>query len=438
MDGTYECLLLHPHPLGDPVGVVLSRGGQLAVLVGDEIHAVSRDPWPHLGRGEPSVSALADSALTVLERVTQDRRHLVEPPMAGRGIADLHVVRLLAELARVSALYGAACAIDSAQSWTQSNESVVAPSPATAENTSVFRAGLARFARAAELVAAGELDAGEIWLVWGIEDVPFAAVSAGFVEFSNGKWLDFADLAEEIRLRPWQYVQEIFGPRLRRTVSAGPADPVTRPGLGLPAVLAAFDRNRRALLAAASSGALDDGQAHGPSLGIAKWWARELGEAAGWPVPARAWMAGDYPIAALRAALAWAAGRTWPGGRAVSSDEQLDDVADVVLAWAVAEGPTRILLVDADSTSSFAQTTAKLRRIADVLAEAEKHGVDVEARVVFAAPGRPAGPAVAGWPEFARDERGRARWVPQPATGLRLGIEQASSTPAGWRITGPS
>jgi hypothetical protein len=305
----------------------------------------------------------------------------------------------------------------------------------------VFQAGLSRFARAAELVSSGELDAGAVWLVWGVDDVPFAAVSSGFVEFSNGKWLDLTDLAEDLRLRPWQYVQEIFGPRLRRALSAGAQNSTPQPGLGVPAALAAFDRNQRALLAAASSGALDDGQAHGPSLRIAAWWARQLGEAAGWSVPARAWMASEYPVAALRAALSWVAGQALPGGRTLQSGEQLDeDVAELVLAWAVAEGPTRILIVEAgpESAHSFAQETARLRRLAAVLADAEKWGLGVEIRVVFAASGRPAAPAVRGWPEFALDEHGRPRWVRQPAIGLRLGVEQSTGDAPGWRITGPT
>lgn len=295
-DGFYDTLLLHPHPLGEPLSIVLSRGGQLVVLHGDDATTVAPNPWPSVAAGHESVRSLADRAMMLLERVAVAHgaeatvgsaaagdEVLAEP---GRGVVSLHVVRLLAELLRVSTLHGIACRVTTPQNWIQLSEHAVAPSTATAEQVTVNEGMLAPFPRTAGLVQSKTIHPGECWLVsfdggasWDV------AITWSFVEFAGGRQEPLSSIAADVAERPWQYVGQLFGAQVRDIVRHRSGDPDAdlphRPLLGVPTALEAFNRKERGLLFQAITDSVDDAEVHGPSLRMSAAWAIEVKNATG-------------------------------------------------------------------------------------------------------------------------------------------------------------
>lgn len=469
-DGFYDTLLLHPHPLGEPLSIALSRGGQLVVLHGGDATTIAHNPWPAVAAGYESVRSLADRTMMTLERVAagqgaevtvgdgaDDDGSNVQP---GRGMVSLHVVRLLAELLRVSTLHGIACRVATPQYWIQLSEYAVAPTAATAEAVTVVEGMLAPFPRTAGLVQSKTNDPGQCWLVsfdgGGSWD---AAITWSFVEFPGGRQVPLSPIVADVAERPWQYVGPLFGALVRDIVRQRPGDPDAelphRPLLGVPAALEAFNRKERGLLFQAITDSVDDAEAHGPSLRISAAWAARVTQATGWTVPLNAWMGIDYHLSWLHGALAWAAGQAWPGqphnfpgtgddpAAMLVTGNQED--ADVLLCWVDAPGATRIVVIEAKAFTSWSNTqmTSKLSRLSKILHAAQSAGLVIEMKVVLASPRRHKHLQTADWPTFAIGPDSEPMWMELPVSGLRLMTERCGETgkPSAvattWRISGP-
>lgn len=249
-----------------------------------------------------------------------------------------------------------------------------------------------------------------------------------------------------------------LAPLLRQAVQGNPP---RRPGLGLPATLARFNRKERFFLLGAACDALDQTELHSPSLRLGNALRRDLHALLGWHVPAHAWTAMDYHLNWLHAAMQWFNGGAYPGQRPplpLLTDDPSNqsaplvtgtqEDADLIIAWTTQHGP-RLILIEAKAYGAWdnKQATSKVRRVESIL-EATEEG-SLELRLVFASPRKPQHLDVTNWPSWAITAEPSplihppAAWLPLPVPSGRLSVErtdeQGQSFAAGrhWHITGP-
>lgn len=444
--GQYDVLALRAQR-EQPV-VLLNRAGSVQVHSADhsELMRTSAKVWDELAMGTQSVEELAGQVAAVLHA----------EGVAPGPVVRAEVLRLVAEVMRMAALFrlGWRC------HWAVEDTS--GPTDGDAIRThlaapygNLLDPQLQDAARKLRDDHAPESVEGP-WFVVGGDDKPIACfeVSGRVHRHSrgpSGPSVDTIELsAADLQNPAWVTATALFADQVQR--EAKRVQP-KRPGLGLPAVLAAFNRKERYFLLGAAATELPDAEVHGPSMRVTNAFRTRLGEATGWHVPRHAWVGMDYHLSWVHAALEWFAGEAWPHQPSPHPSQLTDDGAllvsgsqedvDLIVCWSSSEGP-RLALVEAKGYGAWTkkQADSKLARLAAIVAAAQAQSA-VDVRFVLASP-RPSSLQVAGWPAWATRAGGNdALWVQLPVPTARLSTQRvndegaSASTGTRWRIVGP-
>lgn len=247
----------------------------------------------------------------------------------------------------------------------------------------------------------------------------------------------------------------LFAPLVARQVAKAGPDRVPGSGMGLPAVLSAFNRKERYYLFAGATGGLLQAEVHGASVALAEPFRAAIATSLGppWQPPPHAWAATDYHLDWLHAALQWWGGATGPGrldhlattpagGEAAKAVTGTQEDADLAVCWHDGE-VTRLVLIEAKAYGAWSnkQATDKHARIRTILSAAPPTGLEV--RWLLASPTAPVKLTVSGWEPWALVE-GKPAWMPLPVPALRVATQRCdqfgrpSAAGAQWRITGPT
>jgi hypothetical protein len=297
---------------------------------------------------------------------------------------------------------------------------------------------------------------GRYWFLLDEQGQPLAAFDiqgALHLPTPAGGDATVVELAGPSTALPAQVADDVFTPLIRTALHHKALEGApTHSELGLPAMLAAFNRKERLFLLGYASGGLDTVELHAPGLHLGEDFRTALATTIGVPVPAHAWAGTDYHLSWLHAALQWHQGITWPGqlgdfplatdpsGEGLVTGTQQD--ADLVVAWADAT-TTRVVLIEAKGYGAWdnAQATAKLARIG-AIRDAAGSGVDI--RFVLTSPRRHTKLDVPSWPSWALTPDGQPFWLRLPTPSLRLKTERCDPegrTTSGdeyWKIVGPT
>ncbi len=288
------------------------------------------------------------------------------------------------------------------------------------------------------------------WFLVDEQEHPLAAFDVdGFIHLADGS---ARELYGQDQRSSQQVADELFTPVIRSQLPEVASGKPLRSGLGLPAILSAFNRKERLFLFGFAGGGLDEVELHAPGMRLDKDFRIALSRAVGLEVPEHAWSGIDYHLSWLHAALQWHRGAAWPlqqehfpetlgilGKGGVVTGTQED--CDLVVAWAMGERAV-VVLVEAKGYGAWnnAQLMSKLDRLKHIR---EAAGPDVQVRIVLTSPRPPHKLHVSGWPDWALDEAQSPRWLPLPAPRLRLATQRCdasgvkSSQGEYWRITGP-
>lgn len=429
MEGNYDCLLIHAEPLDGQPAIALNEFGKLVVLHGESAEVIADNPWPEVASSTRSVGELAADARLSLSRWSD----------AGVTVADSdrRLYGVLAEIARLSALRGLSLTVASARDWHQAGLEAVQPTSSTPEHQSVSP-DLAGFPDLDEAVAGHPAAAADIWFVrdgegraLGVLDRELILYRPGAAPIPLGRDPHVVDLGAAV-------VDHLTG-SVATNVQA----------LGLPAALAAFDRKERSLLFGAATGAVGGSEVHGFALRLDGSWAASLSAALERDVPSWAWAGFDYHLSWIAGAVAWTAGRAWPGqqaqfpARLVGDGEIVggnqEDV-DLAIAWSEG-GRFQLVWVEAKGHTSWSthQMTSKLNRLRAIDTFARSVGLPVDIRVVLVSPQPPSKLVLSAWPEFTRPD-GTAYWMALPKRRFRVATERVDvaghKTDSGtqWRI----
>lgn len=287
----------------------------------------------------------------------------------------------------------------------------------------------------------------------------------GYVHFpdrSRSKRLDLTKLDAD--LAGWEVLHlpadggslaDRLAPLIRR--HAQPESSV--PAFGLPMVLSAFNRKERFFVFRHASGSDDSEALHAPSIGLSPRMRSQLSAAVGSEIPSGAFVATDYHLNWLYAALQWHAGTTTPGTtepyprRTTAADEAgvispahidgTQEDIDLLVAWVDKNG-SHVLAVEAKAYGAWGNTQwrSKLARLAAIKSAA----ADIDLRFVLASPNEPRKLATQGLPAWAKSTQSppTPNWTRLPAPGLRVKTTRCTEdgTPSAdgdrWRITPPS
>jgi hypothetical protein len=442
-DGQYDSLTFAPG--GEVLPVIhLNRPGSIHIVGPSEgPHVVvHEDPWSALASGARGVEELADGVLAAAGL----------PRDAGL-MATAPVVTMIAAALRSAALFGVPWTVRSGRL----NTSGMVDSDFDGVRHELFAPYLNRRADMA-LPPSGVPAVPERYWFLCADDEATPQPVACFDQ--RGTVHPVKGASEEITgvTGAAAAADRLFGPVLARWVThSGANDRPARPGLGLPAVLAAFNRKERYYLFAAATGGLGETEVHGPSVSLAATFRDAVAAALGenWRPPAHAWAAVDYHLDWLHAALQWWAGATGPGrvdhlptapggpteAKAVTGTQE---DGDLVAAWQDGER-TRLLVVEAKAYGAWSngQAASKLARLRTIYDAARNVAPGLTLRWLLASPTPPGKLDATLWPDWALQD-GKPAWMPLPVPALRVATQRCdpgghpSQTGTEWRITGPT
>ena len=291
-----------------------------------------------------------------------------------------------------------------------------------------------------------------LWMVLDASGNPVACVDTGGrlmrPDTAGIPSMDINDEADDVSLAASLATGLIHQDLARDVFATGD----TTPGLGLTAVLSAFNRKERFFVTTQAAGLLTHAEIHGASLPLSSAWRRRLGKALGTEVPSHAFAVTDYHLSWLHAALSWRAGSATPNqgsgfslgktDEAFLVDGSQEDI-DLLVCWEH-NGVRHLVAVEAKAYGSWdnAQMKSKVARLKAILAAAQS-GPEVDLRLVLTSRRKPQHLLHEDWPEWALAPDGDVPWMPLSAPGLRLATTRcdesgkASKDGTLWKITGP-
>ncbi len=436
--GQYDVLLLLEESAAAGSGdqVLLNRLGSMFVRRGGGAHEViaDADTWSRVIRGEVGVHETVDQLVAALCR----------PEVPAQGTARSRIYAVIAATLSRAALFGLGwrCL------WGVEDTSGPGQPSDRAYLFEPYIEGLADVWFGEGGVQGSPQ---KYWFLIDEQQHPLAAFDVdGFIHLADRSSVE---LHGQDATSPQQVADELFTALIRLHLLELASGKPVRSGLGLPAILSAFNRKERLFLFGFAGGGLDEVELHAPGMRLDKDFRIALSRAVGLEVPEHAWSGIDYHLSWLHAALQWHLGAAWPlqqehfpetlgllGKGGVVTGTQED--SDLVVAWAVGVRAV-VVLVEAKAYGAWsnAQLTAKLDRLKPIRQAA---GPDVELRLVLTSPRPPHKLDTSEWPDWALDEAGAPRWLRLPAPRLRLATERCnaygtkSSQGEYWRISGPS
>ena len=441
-DGQYDVLAIAPK--GEQPNVHLNRAGSIHVGEHPNTTALTNfEQWQELGSGESSLGSIADE---IAVRTGKD----ADLPSGDEAT----VYGVIAEVMRLSALHrlGWRCR------WGYSDSSGQEGSRPRSELFAAYRDQLDSFVSWGGDEVSGD-QVRNYWFIVDAADAPVACFDVdGYVHRPGHSAVELATTYPGVP--HWGIASSLLGARIKGAVSAEPA---MTPGLGIAAVLGAFNRKERFYLLAAATSGLSSRELDGSSMRLNDPFRRQLEEVTDWQVPPHAWVAMDYHLSWAHAALQWIAGTAWPGQTPPHPDTTTvngshlvtgtqEDV-DLLVSW-TANGRPHLLFIEAKGYGAWstAQAASKIARLRAIVTAAEEAGLGLEVRFVLTSPRRSKNLKVAddsslelSWPTWARSLDGTGPiWMQLAVPGGRLATQrvndqgQPSASGKAWRITGPT
>jgi hypothetical protein len=368
--------------------------------VGRPLWPEEEDRWTAIADGRASV---AGTAKEVLARIPDE---FVVPPKPG---AEVDGVRLLASLARHAALFN--------RGWRLVWGIDTDVPHASSDRTMHVAGDLFAFFDATKVPDAGASFlgvAGNYWFLVGEESKPLLRLDLEGRAIGSEPTEDpvdwgteeLAGVHDEILKRTLALIDEREEPRTTGV-----------PELGLPALLAQFNRKERFWLLEDFADRARD-EMHGASLPVGVRTRQRLSRATGWQVPSGAWAAFDYHLSWIAGAIEWLGTDLRPDSTlSLPLRSELvtgtQEDADLILAWAEPE-TYRVILVEAKGVTGWSnsQARSKMARISAIADRANEIGVPIEWRFVMASPRQPTQIDTDGWPSWALKIDGTPMWVP--------------------------
>ncbi len=438
LDGHYDVLTFRAGP--DQPSVRLNRQGSVQVHApdGSQVQITSSDVWDELARGYRPIGGVAQAVIAQV--------HTQPTPIPGTGM-----LKVIAAIMRTSTLFGLGwrCV------WSLHDSSGFEGSRIREELISPYvdQLNMERIDRMSYSAALDDEALRSLWFVISSDEAPIACMDLrGVVYLPSGRQHDLTD--EFAGAPPATVAAAIFGTAVSQEAKRKPTQ---EPGLGLAAVLEAFNRKERYFLLGGAALGLAEDEISGPSMTLATGFRDAIESVTGWHVPPHAWVGMDYHLGWLHAALRWLEGDTWPHkeppllentsrtGVSLVSGNQED--SDLIVGWSTPEGD-RVVLVEAKAYGGWTkkQLASKLTRVQGILEARTGAPPRCDIKFVLASPKRPSLTANA-FPDFdfAWDSDGSGlAWVPLSVPGARLGTTRTDdagrSTAEGkfWTIIGPS
>lgn len=405
--------------------LILNRPGRINLQDAQVTRPLTEDDtWDRLAEGSLSVAEISAAAV----------RHL---GVVRREPGSLHVFALIAELMRVSALFGLGWRCNQGQFGEHVRSNLFRP----------YRNTLDQVAwNSDEVVPGGETP--KYWFIVGLDGEPVGAFDVdGYVHVHAGPTKELATAFPQATHAA--AVAGLFGAKIHEHVLR--LERSTRPGLGLAAALAAFNRKERFFLWQEATTDNVDYELPGPGLRLSDSFRARLSAITGLEVPASAWAAVDYHLSWLHAALQWQAGLAWPGQQPPHPTAAGEDGAswitgnqediDLIVAW-TRNGEPYLVLIEAKGYSAWStkQVSSKIPRIDAILQATLKPPTT---RLVLTSPRPPQKLSTGDWPDWARPS-GQVLWMSLDVPGSRLATQrvgpkgESSNAGTQWKITGPT
>ncbi len=438
LDGHYDVLTFRAGPTQPTVH--LNREGSVQVHSpdGSQVPITGSQVWHELARGYRPIAEVVRLMTAELDKRAT--------PMPG---AD--VVQVTAAIMRTSALFGLGWQCR----WSLHDSSGFEGSRIRGESLRPYldQLNIRRIDQISYRAALDDERLTSLWCVIASDETPIACMDLrGHVYLPCG---DSINLASDFAgVPPATVASAAFGAAVTREAQRKSTQ---QPGLGLAAVLEAFNRKERYFLLGGATMGLAEDEISGPSMTLAPEFRNSLESVTGWEVPPHAWVGMDYHLGWLHAALRWLEGDTWPhkdppllentneSGVSLVSGNQED--SDLIVGWSTPHGD-RIVLVEAKAYGGWTrkQLESKLTRVRGILEARTGASPSCDIKFVLASP-KPPGLAARDFPEFnfAWHPNGTGlSWVPLSVPGARLGTTRTDPsgrpTAAGkhWTIVGPS
>ena len=408
----------------------LSRPGTVHLCDGDrDDRLTDTEFWARLAEGSLSVAAAAETLGAHLDIEPGQREDLRPSPLG--------VVPVVAELMRLSATFGLGwrCA-KGADRWGIAKEQFRAYRR-TMDQVPWNGADVKPFA-----------EAHQYWFVTDSTGDPLVGFDPDGTAHRPSR--EPVDLTS--RYASGSHARAVADLCGRQIADAVRSTTPSRPPMSLAGALSPFNRKERFFLWQAAT--TDEGghELHGPGMRLSAGFRAELSTVCGLEVPETAWAAIDYHLSWLHAALQWRGDVARPaqdgpfpstddGGPAKWVTGSQEDV-DLIVAWTV-DGADHLVLVEAKGYGAWstAQAESKVGRLGAIVGAAPR---PVEARFVLTSPTKPTKLTAAGWPQWAADGDGQARWMRLGTAGARLAVSRVDESGkkhldgAHWRITGPT
>jgi len=434
-DGQYDVLAIAP--TGELANVHLNRAGSIQVGEQPNERVVAGfEKWHELGSGESSLGSLADE-IAALAGMDAD------PPSGDEAT----IYGVIAEVMRLPALHrlGWRC------HWGYWDSSGTGGSQPRSELFADYR----DHGELSVTWDGDDVSGDQVRNYWFIVDDADARVACFNVDghIHRPGYVPVELAADYPGLPDWGVANALLRGQIKAAVAAEPA---TTPGLGISAVLGAFNRKERFYLLASATSGLSSRELDGASMRLKDPFRRQLEAVTGWAVPAHAWVAMDYHLSWWHAALQWIGGAAWPGqippypqtlamdGSAWVTGTQED--VDLIVSW-TAHGRPHLLLVEAKGYGAWntAQLASKITRLQAIVTAAEESGLEVEVRFVLTSPRKSKKVKVTDWPAWAKTPDGtQPIWMQLGVPGGRLATQRVnqegepSADGTVWKITGPT
>lgn len=438
LDGQYDVLTFRAG-VGLP-SVRLNREGSVQVHVPDgrQVSVTNSEVWDELAHGYRPIVDVVQAVIAQVDAQAQ--------PMPGTN-----VLKVIAAIMRTSSLFGLGWRCR----WSLHDSSGYEGSRVRRELLSPYldQLNIQPVDRMTYDAAMEDKHLKNLWFVVADDMTPIACMDLrGFIHRPDAPGVELAP--DYAGAPPATVASAITGTAVTQAAKRRPAQ---KPGLGLAAVLEAFNRKERYFLLGGAALGLSEDEISGPSMTLASGFRDAIGSVTGWEVPAHAWVGMDYHLGWLHAALRWVEGDTWPhkhpplpentsdAGVSLVSGNQED--SDLIIGWSTPQGD-RVVLVEAKAYGAWTkkQLESKLTRVHGILEARTGSPPPCDIQFVLASP-KPPTLTAGDFPEFefAWHPNGTAlAWVPLPVPGARLGTTRTDdagrSTAQGkhWAIIGPS
>lgn len=430
MDGHYDLLVLRGAP-NDP-SVLINRAGSIHVRQPDRTRVVVADEsvWHRLTIGSVTVSSIGSTAI-----------ELMSAPAEVGSVLRASAFDVIAATLRTSALFGLGwhCL------WGYRDSSGYDGSGVRHHLFKPYEDQLKVMADNSHDL---DLAARGYWFLVDGAGAPVASFNVdGHVYRSGSAPVELATAFPDVS--PFVVASDLLGNQLvTATKQVAPASP----GWGIAAVLEVFNRKERYFLLGSATTGMSSSETHGPSMTVNGNFMARVSQTTGWKSPSAPWLAMDYHLSWLHAALQWRSGKAAPhqsaplplgtagDGSTLVSGNQED--ADLVLAWAD-DDVDKIVLIEAKAYGRWTRTQldSKIRRLTAIIAAVG--GRPLEVKLVLVSPEK------ARWdgsdiPDFLRGEDGAPAWFSLEVPGERLRTTRTddagipSDSGMYWRIAGPN